>query len=99
MDIFKKKNIKLFSALIFILIIFILCFIYINKIQGDKDEVKSFQPISINLLTSVHPSLKWSFTPIKNKVMIFNSPYSWILFFLLYKVNVKVPPLRRSGCK
>ena len=70
MDIFKKKNIKLFSALIFILIIFILCFIYINKIQGDKDEVKSFQPISINLLTSVHPSLKWSFTPIKNKVMI-----------------------------
>ena len=44
--------------------------IYINKIQGGKDEVKSFQPISINLLTSVHPSLKWSFTPIKNKVMI-----------------------------
>ena len=70
MNIFKRKNIKFFLVLIFSLILIALCFIYINKIQKEKNEVKSSEPISINLLTSVHPSLKWIFKPIKNQVMI-----------------------------
>jgi len=70
MSIFKKKNIKFFLALTFLLILFGFSFIYISKIQNEKNEFKSFKPISVNLLTSVHPNLKWSFKPIKNQIMI-----------------------------
>ena len=70
MNIFKKKNIKTFSILFFFIVLLIVYFIYANKIQKGKDEVKSSQPISVNLLTSVNPSLKWSFKPVKNQVLI-----------------------------
>ena len=61
---------KFFSILVFLLVILTVYFIYAKKIKKDKDEVKLSQPISVNLLTSVHPSLKWSFKPVKNQILI-----------------------------
>ncbi len=61
----EKKNIKLY----FILFIIILFFLFlINKFEKEKTLV--LQPISINLLTSVHPDLSWIFQPVESKILI-----------------------------
>jgi cytochrome c oxidase assembly protein Cox11 len=68
MIIYKKKYFKLFYALILFLIIVLLTNIFIKQIE--KDEVKSKEPIIINLLTSVHPNLPWSFESIEQKIIV-----------------------------
>jgi len=70
MNTSKRKNIKFFSVLVFLLILLTFILINLNKIKSEKDEVKSSQEIIVNLLTSVHPNLKWSFKPIKDQVVI-----------------------------
>ena len=68
MTIDKKKFSTSFLILIFFLIFGLLSYVVINKFQ--KDKVIAFQPITINLLTSVHPNLSWEFKPVKPKIFV-----------------------------
>ncbi len=68
MIIKKKKKLKLFLILIPLVI---LIFIFLlNKFQKIESRSKILEPITINLLTSVHPKLLWSFVPLKQKILI-----------------------------
>jgi len=64
----RKFFLLLFLILIILGSIFILIF---NYSQKKKDENLALQPISINLLTSVHPNLDWNFKPVKSKIVVF----------------------------
>jgi len=70
MNIYKKKisNINLF--IIFLLILALLFYVIINKFIKDKDQTLALAPISINLLTSVHPKLPWNFQPKEPKIVV-----------------------------
>ncbi len=67
MAINKKKFLLFILISIFLSSIFFLIFNYFQK----KDETLVLQPISINLLTSVHPNLDWNFKPLKSKIVVF----------------------------
>ena len=62
-----KEKILIFS-LIFLLFVILLSFFYINKFEKEKKSV--LEPISLNLLTSVHPKLDWNFKPVKSKISV-----------------------------
>ena len=62
----KNKSLKFYIFFFIILIIFF--YFFINKFQKKTDIV--INPISINLLTSVHPNLLWDFKPVNSKVFI-----------------------------
>ena len=68
MSIYKKKISKSNLILIFFIILALIFYFFINKSQKQKEL--SLQPISINLLTSVHPKLSWSFQPVKPKIIV-----------------------------
>ena len=42
----------------------------INKFLKNKDQALALEPISINLLTSVHPDLSWNFQPVEPKIVV-----------------------------
>ena len=66
---FKKKNFpKIYLTIFFLLFVILLFYLAINKLQ--KNKVITFQPITINLLTSVHPNLIWEFKPVKPKIYV-----------------------------
>ena len=65
---FIDKN-KSFKFYIFFFIFLIICFyFFISQFQKKKDIV--INPISINLLTSVHPNLSWDFKPVYSEVFV-----------------------------
>ena len=68
MDINKIKNLKFHLFLIFLLFLISFYYFVINKFQ--KEKALALEPISINLLTSVHPNLFWDFKPVKSKVIV-----------------------------
>jgi len=68
MDFYKKKNTKIYSTLFFLLIIILLFYFFYSQYVKNKKIV--LEPITINLLTSVHPKLPWTFTPLKPKILI-----------------------------
>ena len=70
MSIYKKKFLTSLSILIFLLIFCLLSYLVVNKFKKEKDEVMALEPISINLLTSVHPKLPWKFIPTKPKITV-----------------------------
>ena len=61
-----KKNFKFY--IFFFVILIISFYFFINKSQKKIDMV--INPISINLLTSVHPNLLWDFKPVNSKVLV-----------------------------
>jgi cytochrome c oxidase assembly protein subunit 11 len=64
----KNKYFKLFIIL-FLLITLIISFnFFINK--SEKDKATAEEPIIINLLTSVHPNLSWSFKATEKKILV-----------------------------
>ena len=66
MFIDKNKSLKFY---IFFFIILIICFyFFINQSQKKKDIV--INPISINLLTSVHPNLSWDFKAVNSELFV-----------------------------
>jgi len=68
MSIYKKKISKSNFILIFFIILALIFYFFINKFQKQKEFAS--QPISINLLTSVHPKLSWRFQPTEPKILV-----------------------------
>ncbi len=68
MNIYKKKISKSNLFLIFSIILALIFYFFVNKFHKEKEL--ALQPISINLLTSVHPKLFWSFHPINPKILV-----------------------------
>ena len=62
----KNKNFKFYIFFFIILIFFF--YLFIKKFQKKTDIL--INPISINLLTSVHPNLLWDFKPVNSKVLV-----------------------------
>ena len=70
MYILNSKYLKKIFIIFFFIITVILASIYLIKLQKNKDEVRIQEPIIINLITSVHPKLPWSFQTTESKVFI-----------------------------
>ena len=70
MTIVKKKFYISLLILIFFLIFGLLSYVVINKFQKEKDAAKALEPITINLLTNVHPDLPWNFKPLEPKISV-----------------------------
>ena len=67
--IYKKKNsLKYYFFVIFLLILILFFYFFYNKIIKQNKIV--LNPISVNLLTSVHPKLSWNFKPVKSKINV-----------------------------
>ena len=64
----KKKFLISYLALIILLLIILFFYFAINKFQ--KEKALALEPLSINLLTSVHPNLDWNFKPTKSKITV-----------------------------
>jgi len=62
----KNKSLKFYIFFFIILIVFL--YFFINKFQKKTNIV--INPISINLLTSVHPNLSWDFKPVNSKIFV-----------------------------
>jgi len=67
MVIDKKKPFKSFLTLFLLLSIGLVIYVSTNEF---KKKIANLDPIVINLLTSVHPSLSWSFKPAEPKITI-----------------------------
>ena len=68
MKIYRKEISKYNLILIFFIFLALIFYFFINKFQ--KQEKLASQPISINLLTSVHPKLSWNFQSTKPKILV-----------------------------
>ena len=68
MNIGKKIFSKLYLVTFFLLLLFFLFYLVINKFQKNREA--TLLPITVNLLTSVHPNLSWEFTPIKPTIFV-----------------------------
>ena len=68
MNIGKKIFSKLYIIIFFLLVLILLFYLVINKFQKNKET--AFQPITINLLTGVHPNLSWEFKPVRPNIKI-----------------------------
>ena len=66
---FNKVKINKAYLIVFFLLFIILLFFYFNNLY-EKDKKISSRPVIVNLLTSVHPDLSWSFRPLKKKLFI-----------------------------
>ena len=64
----KKNNPKYYFFGIFLLVFISSFYFFYNKSLTQKKL--ALEPISINLLTSVHPKLSWSFQPVKSKIVV-----------------------------
>jgi cytochrome c oxidase assembly protein subunit 11 len=62
---------KIFNLSIILFLFFILAvYFLINKFQKDNVQKIKLEPISVNLITSVHPNLSWRFKPINPKIVM-----------------------------
>ena len=68
MNIDKIKNLKFYLFLFILLFLIFFYYFFTNKFQ--KEKTLALEPISINLLTSVHPNLSWGFEPLKPKIIV-----------------------------
>ena len=68
MKLNKKKYLKIFSIIFLLIILSLLVNIYVKKLE--KKIAKAEEPIIINLLTSVHPSLPWQFKALNSKLIV-----------------------------
>ena len=66
---YKKSKLFPFLILLIILVLYLFFFYFITK-NFQKEEKLSLEPISINLLTSVHPNLNWNFKSVKSEISI-----------------------------
>jgi len=93
MKLNKKKYLILFFALFFLLIVGIITSLSINKFTTTK--AKAEEPIVINLLTSVHPSLPWKFKALNKKIKIKPGEVKTIEYIVENLRNEKIQALLR----
>ena len=74
----KNKKFKFYSFLILFLIISLYLFFY----NFQEEKKISLKPISINLLTSIHPSLPWKFVPLKSNINIIPGEVSTVEYIV-----------------
>ena len=55
--------------IIFFLPLLALLFFYFKNLS-EKDKEISSRPVSVNLITSVHPDLSWDFKPMNSEVLV-----------------------------
>ena len=55
---FGKKTFSIF----FLTLFFLTLFFYFFKIKSEQNKIIDLKPITINLITNVHPKLNWNFT-------------------------------------
>ena len=65
----SSKKISIHN-LIFIFFIFLVLISYFFISKSQKEKELALKPISINLLTSVHPKLSWRFQPITPQIIV-----------------------------
>ena len=80
MTVNKFKNLKFYFFLLLILILAF--FIYFITDKFKKENKLALEPISINLLTSVHPNLSWNFKSLKSKVTVMPGEVTTIEYFV-----------------
>ncbi len=68
MSVEKKNNTKIYLILIFLFFLSLLFFFIIDKFQ--KTKILASEPITIKLITSVHPNLPWNFQPTKSEIVV-----------------------------
>ena len=68
MNFDKIKINKSYLIIFFLLIIILLFFFFKNQYIKTRKIV--LQPVTVNLLSSVHPNLSWSFEPLNPKLFI-----------------------------
>ena len=66
---YKKFKFYTFLILLIILTLYLFFFYFITK-NSEEGKKLALKPISINLLTSVHPNLSWNFKPLKSTIVI-----------------------------
>jgi len=66
--IFNKKSKQLYFLIFFTLIFLFFLYFVVNKFQ--KEKKLALEPISINLLTNVHPTLNWSFKAVTPEIRV-----------------------------
>ena len=82
----SKKYIKLiFITVLFIITVFFIKII-LNKLKNNL--VKIEEPITINLLTSVHPNLPWGFKAVESKILVLPGEVKTIEYFVENLSNV-----------
>jgi len=64
------KKFKFYLISLFLLLFILFFYLFTNSIKEEKNKNLTSKPISINLLTSVHPNLNWNFMPVKQKINI-----------------------------
>ena len=65
----SRKKISIYN-LIFIFFIFLVLISYFFISKSQKEKELALKPISINLLTSVHPKLSWRFQPTTPQILV-----------------------------
>ena len=65
---FNGKNKNIYFLIFFFIILLLFFYLSINKFKEKKKL--SLDPISINLLTSVHPNLNWNFKAVRTEIIV-----------------------------
>ena len=65
---FNGKNKNIYLLIFFFIILLLFFYLSINKFKEKKKL--SLDPISINLLTSVHPNLNWNFKAVRAEIIV-----------------------------
>jgi len=65
-----NNNKNFFLLVIFFLFLALFFYFIINKFKEEKNVSKNLDPLSINLLTNVHPDLSWNFKSSKKKIEV-----------------------------
>ena len=64
------KKFKFYLISLFLLLFILFFYLFTNSIKEEKNKNLTSKPISINLLTSVHPNLSWNFKPVNSEVVV-----------------------------
>ena len=65
---FNGKNKNIYLLIFFFIILLLIFYLFISKFKEKKKL--SLDPISINLLTSVHPNLNWNFKAVRTEIIV-----------------------------
>ena len=80
MNFNNKKYVKLFYILLLLIVVVTLNNVFSTKY--NKEKAIAEKPITINLLTNVHPNLPWNFKALSKSVVVTPGEVKTIDFFV-----------------